>query len=215
VIITICGDGTSIALTVIFKGAGYQTSWVQDNPLNASIGYSKKGYTTGKIGAKWIKQLDAQTKDKAYGHWRLLPVDGHTSHYTKAFLDYTHAHQIVIICYPSHSTHIYQGLNVIIFSILKQCWSQARDKYELKTGEKVSKSNFLSSYGKAHLTALTAENIKAAFCKTGVIPFDRTVIHVETMVPSQTSLTQVYLPFQPPSPVQAVMHLLQARAVSQ
>jgi hypothetical protein len=36
VIVTICADGTSLAPAVIFKGEHYQTSWKQDNPLNAS-----------------------------------------------------------------------------------------------------------------------------------------------------------------------------------
>jgi len=36
VIVTICTDGTSLPPTVIFKGAAYQVSWGEDNPLNAS-----------------------------------------------------------------------------------------------------------------------------------------------------------------------------------
>jgi len=36
VIVTICADGTSIPPAVIFKGEGFQASWKQDNPLNAS-----------------------------------------------------------------------------------------------------------------------------------------------------------------------------------
>jgi Tc5 transposase DNA-binding domain len=36
VIVTICGDGTSTAPAVIFKGEGFQARWKQNNPLNAS-----------------------------------------------------------------------------------------------------------------------------------------------------------------------------------
>jgi hypothetical protein len=36
VIVTICADGTSIPPTVIFKGAAYQVSWGEYNPLKAS-----------------------------------------------------------------------------------------------------------------------------------------------------------------------------------
>ncbi|KAF8218535.1 hypothetical protein L208DRAFT_1350477 [Tricholoma matsutake] len=69
--------------------------------------------------AKWIKQFDKQTHAKAAGRRRLFLVDGHNSHYTCAFLEYACKNQIVVLCYPSHSTHIYQGLDVVIFSILK------------------------------------------------------------------------------------------------
>jgi hypothetical protein len=36
VIVTICGDGTSTAPAVIFRGEGFQVKWKQDNPVNAS-----------------------------------------------------------------------------------------------------------------------------------------------------------------------------------
>ncbi|KAH7867949.1 hypothetical protein F5879DRAFT_780210, partial [Lentinula edodes] len=35
VLVTICGDGMSIAPAVIYKGEGFHTKWKQDNPLNA------------------------------------------------------------------------------------------------------------------------------------------------------------------------------------
>jgi hypothetical protein len=35
VIVTICGDGTSTAPAVVFKGEGFQASWKQNNRLNA------------------------------------------------------------------------------------------------------------------------------------------------------------------------------------
>jgi len=36
VLVTICADGTSTPPAVIFKGAAYQVSWANNNPLNAS-----------------------------------------------------------------------------------------------------------------------------------------------------------------------------------
>jgi len=36
VVVVICADGTSLPPAVIFKGECFQTSWKQDNPLNAS-----------------------------------------------------------------------------------------------------------------------------------------------------------------------------------
>ena len=36
VIVTICADGTFIPSTIIFKGAAYQVSWGDNNPLKAS-----------------------------------------------------------------------------------------------------------------------------------------------------------------------------------
>ena len=93
-----------------------------------------------------------------------------------------------MICYSSHSTHIYQGLDVVIFSILKQAWIKARDTFEKHRGH-VDKTNFLDVYSRAHVKALTKDNICAAFHATGVYPVNRNFITAKMMDPSiETSL---------------------------
>ncbi|EPQ54119.1 hypothetical protein GLOTRDRAFT_94485 [Gloeophyllum trabeum ATCC 11539] len=67
IIITICADGTSLPPAVILKGQAYQSNWTQENPANAFLGYSKKGWTNGEIGALWIEQFDRFTKQKDAG----------------------------------------------------------------------------------------------------------------------------------------------------
>jgi hypothetical protein len=88
------------------------------------LGYLKKGWTDGEIGRAWIEDFDKKTSAKARGRKRVLLVDGHNSHYTYEFLEYARTHNIHVLCYPSHTTHIYQGLDVVIFSVLKKCWTE-------------------------------------------------------------------------------------------
>jgi hypothetical protein len=150
-----------------------------------SLGHSRKGWTDGEIGREWIEDFDKKTRAKADGRKRYLLVDGHNSHYTVEFLTYAVDNNIAVLCYPSHCTHIYQGLDVVIFSPLKKFWQQERDREERENGQKVSKSNFLSVYGRAHLRALTQVNIKAAFRKTGVYPFNPSVITDDKLAPAR------------------------------
>ncbi|KAF8220795.1 DDE-domain-containing protein, partial [Tricholoma matsutake] len=199
VIVTICAYGTSLPPAVIFKGELFQTTWRQNNPLNI-LGHSSKGYIDGEIGVKWIKQFDQQTCAKA--------MDGHNSHYTRGFLKYAWKHCIHVLCYPSHSTHIYQGLDVVIFSVLKQWWTEARDEYKHQRGHKVDKTNFLSVYTQAHTQALSKENIITAFWKTGIVPLDRNVITDEMLAPSTTSSSRGFLPIQQVSPVRVMEDLI-------
>nr|VWO98225.1 Serine/threonine-protein kinase CST20 (EC [Ganoderma boninense] len=193
VLVTICADGTSITPAVIFKGDAYHPNWDQPNPGNAALAHSKKGYTDGEIGVEWIKLFHRQTEAKARGRRRLLLVDGHSSHYTFGFLEFAREHHIHVLCYPSHTTHILQGLDVAIFSSLKRHWTTARDEFE-RAGKKVNKTNFLSVYHAAHTNALTVENIHAAFRKTGVVPFDPSVVHTDSMLPSLETSIQGSLP---------------------
>ena len=104
--------------------------------VKTRMGYQKKGYTSGEIATAWIEDWDKLTKAKANGRHRLLVVDGHSSHFTMGFLQYARNNKIIILCYPSHSTHVYQGLDVVIFSVLKRAWSNERDKFE-KSGPAV------------------------------------------------------------------------------
>lgn len=83
------------------------------------------------------------------GEYRLLLIDGHNSHYTVDFLLYARLHLIVVLCYPTHTTHIYQGLDVVIFSVLKRFIMEEQDKWYRAKGEAMDKNNFLVIYGAA------------------------------------------------------------------
>lgn len=74
------------------------------------------------------------------------------------FLEYAQENNIVVLCYSSHSTHIYQRLDVVIFSVLKRAWSDKWEKFEAQ-GSPVTKLNFMSVYAKAHVRTFTEHNI--------------------------------------------------------
>ncbi|KIK19723.1 hypothetical protein PISMIDRAFT_658664 [Pisolithus microcarpus 441] len=204
VMVTICADGEDLPPTVIYKGQQFSTVWHQDNTLGASVTHSPKGWTDGVIGRLWIEDFDKKTRTKANGHACLLLVDGHNSHYTKEFSDYARENNIHILCYPAHTTHIYQGLNVVIFRPLKHYWTEERDQYESSKQHKIDKTNFVSIYARAHKKALTPETVRAAFRKTGVWPFNPSVILDEMLAPSFETSAVGRLPLSQPSPVHAV-----------
>ncbi|KAJ3552388.1 hypothetical protein NM688_g4174 [Phlebia brevispora] len=176
---TICADGTSIPPAVIFKGKAFQMRWKEDNPLEASLGYSKRGWTDGELGVEWIKHFDEHTKAKSAGRPHLLLVDGHKSHCTLGFLKYAQAQNIHVLCYPAHATHIYQSLDVGVFAILKKAWTKERDAWE----------------------PATPDNIKAAWEKTGIRPYNPAKITLEMLAPSLETSYQGNAPLEPPSPV--------------
>lgn len=126
-------------------------------------------------------------------------MDGHNSHYTHAFLEYACEHCIHVACYPAHTTHIYQGLNVVIFTVLKRHWSEERDKWEQERGEGITKTNFIMIYGCAHLQALTLDLFCTAFQKTGVWPFNHDVVSDSMMVPSKATSEKSHLISKPRS----------------
>ncbi|KAG1783663.1 hypothetical protein EV702DRAFT_1040198 [Suillus placidus] len=64
----------------------------------------------------------------------------------------------------------------------------------------------------AHLGALTLDLIHMAFHKTGVWPFNPTVISEQMMAPSKETSCQGHLPIMPLSPLRAIVNFLQILA---
>lgn len=173
------------------------------------MGYSRKGYIDGELLAEWVKHFDEQTKKKANGRPRYILVDGHKSRLHLPFLLYCRERNIHAICYPSHSTHVYQGLDVVVFSVLKRAFSDEMLKFEAETGQSVNKSNFLKVYTPAHARSFTPENIRMAFCKTGVIPYNPNIIQSSKLKPSvESSIIGHGLPLVPPTPVRKMASLM-------
>lgn len=167
----------------------------------------------GELGVDWIKHFEKYTKDKTGDRDRVLLVDCHRSRLTLEFLLYCRERRIHVICYPSHSTHLYQGLDVVIFGVLKQFFSKEMLEFEAKTGQAVCKNNFLSVYAPAHIATFTETNIQAAFAKTGICPFDRNTISVSAMKPSvEYSCTGDGLPLPQKSPIRVVAQMFSKTA---
>ena len=69
----------------------------------------------------------------------------------------------------------------------------------------MDKNTILAIYGKAHVCALTSENIKSTFRKTGIWPFDPSVMTEEMLALSKESLSEAHLPILPDNPAVNVL----------
>ena len=141
-----------------------------------------------------MKIFEEQTHVKANGLYWLLVVDSHNSHYTVAFLLPARLHQVIILCYPAHGTHIYQGLDVVILAILKLLLSNKHNKLLQDTGMAINKSKFLSMITNAYVQALTPGNIKTTFRKTGIHPFNPDIVTSDMLAPSKETSLEANLP---------------------
>lgn len=160
--------------------------------LPSSIAVTENGWTDASMAVWWLKNFDEQTREKAAGRPRLLLVDGHNSHYTVEFIRYARDANIVTLCYPSHTTHVLQGLDVVAFAILKRRWHAARDRWESEHWpQKLSKAAFIEVFGTVFLETMTPELTKECFRKTGIVPLDAEVVTAQQMAPSRQHSTKI------------------------
>ncbi|KAF5338313.1 hypothetical protein D9758_015752 [Tetrapyrgos nigripes] len=201
IIFCICADRTVVPPIIIFKAKAYGVSWLDGNPANASVGYSKKGWVTNQIGVAWAKHFNLHTRAKANGHYRSLTVDSHVSHCSRAFLKYCRENCIHVPAYVAHGTHIYSVLNVIVFSPLKKAFGEERDKHYRETGERLNKDTFALIWAWAQLGSVTEDLVKTGFRKTGLWPVDPTVITEDMLAPSKDTSWKAFTPIEPSAPV--------------
>ena len=134
----------------------------------------------------------------------MLLVDGHNSHYTLELLEYARKHNIVIICYPAHTTHVLQGLDVVCFGAFKTFWTQETIRFERETGLRVQKENFLTPLSRAYVQGFTVTTVKKAFEKTGTWPFKRNAITAKMIAPSKETSIESHLPIEVPTLLQNI-----------
>ena len=99
---------------IIFKGKNILISWV--NQLCQTHGFrygriniSKNGWTDIKIGLNWLmKTFNTQTSASLQNpdQWRLLILDGHSSHISRVFIQFAIDNKIKLLGLPSHIIHL-------------------------------------------------------------------------------------------------------------
>ena len=140
----------------------------------------------------WLRNFDEQMCKKATGHPRLLLVDGHSSHYTVEFIKYAREVNIIVLCYPSHTAHVLQGLDVVAFAILKWRWHTAHNCWESEHWpQKLSKPTFVQLFGTVFLETMSEELVKECFEKMGIMPFNDEIVMSRQMAPSKEHSTKI------------------------
>lgn len=184
VLATICADESTLPVGVIFpaKGDEVQQSWVREiDPEEHKIHFatSPNRWTSNDLGLAWLKQVfDRYTKKKARRKYRLLILDGHGSHVTKAFIDYCDKHRILLLIFPPHATHTLQPLDVVCFKSLAQNYSnELLNRHHTRLNwNPVDKSDFISLFWPSWKKTFTKPLVKRAFETTGICPPNPDVI---------------------------------------
>ena len=183
-IAAICADGSALSPGLIYQATTglIQDSWLQDFDLNAQSCFfasSPSGWTNNELGFQWLTQIfERETKAKAQRSWRLLILDGHGSHISMKFIDYCDSHRILLAIYPPHSTHTLQPLDVCLFRLLSQAYSNQLAIFmdQCQGFSSITKRDFFRLFWNAWNTSFTPENIHSRFKATGLHPFNPELI---------------------------------------
>ena len=176
----ICADGTWATPLVIYKGRAHYYGWYPSSSKgDFSYGYSEKGYIDHDLLLNWLREIfEPRTRDKAQGKWRLMIWDGHESHMNLDVLEFCLEHQIIVLCLPSHCTHILQPLDVCVFGPYQHNYSQEVDAACRlgKTG--IGKHYVFDFLAPARTKTFHTQGLmKKAFQTTGIHPYIPTAVY--------------------------------------
>jgi hypothetical protein len=153
---------------------------------------TKNGWSNNEFGLNYLKNIfDPYTRAKAGRARRLLIVDGHSSHVNWEFLETCDRLRILVAILPPHTTHRIQPLDVALFQPLATAYSRELDAL-IHKGESfvsITKRLFWPMFKKAWDASFTKENIESGWRKTGIWPFNPSVV-----------LSKIKRPSTPPNP---------------
>lgn len=171
---TISGANKALPPFIIFatrsQQSRHQLRWYPRNlPRDWAFGISENGWTDNELGLEWLKSHFEPLTRPENGEYRLLILDGHSSHTNPEFICFAREKRIILLCFPPHSTHILQPLDVSIFQPLKHYY-QREIEYDYRDGFcTVDRQRFIQIYDKIRPQVFTPDNIRSAWEKTGLL----------------------------------------------
>jgi hypothetical protein len=119
--------GWSLPPMIILKGKNHQASWYEIGglPYGVVIAVSENGWINDQLGLFWLKEVfNKHTQSRTIGQYRLLILDGHSSHSGPEFDQFCTENLIIPLYMPPHFSHLLQPLDVSYFSPLKRVYKQ-------------------------------------------------------------------------------------------
>ena len=199
IIIAINASGSILPPQIIFAGKKHQSQWFSAIPGNYRISMSDNGWTNDGLGLDWLQEIfEKHTASQKGGDYRLLILDGHSSHATASFDHFCMQRRIIPLYMPPHSSHLLQPLDISCFAPLKYYYGQKITEMMQNGIYAIDKREFLTFYKKAHNHAFSKANILSGFAAAGLIPLnpDRVLAKLNKMKtptpPSSSSSNQSF-----------------------
>ncbi|CAG5039045.1 unnamed protein product [Parnassius apollo] len=178
--------GNSVPPMVIFKGKRLRPEFCDNMPPGTLVKMGTKGSMTTELFVEFINHLG---QFKSQGKC-LLIFDGASSHLDARIVDAADAHDIVLYCLPSNTTHELQPLDKSVNKSYEHFWDEEVLLYAYQhPGRKLTKTRFSKIFTKVWSKCTTKENIINGFRATGLFPYDPNAIPEEAYAPS--ALTQL------------------------
>jgi len=172
IIEVICADGTSPPPPLIIcPGEKIMENWVHENLTGAEvISVSPTRYTNERITLSWLDHFIKHVGAGPDKHWRMLLLDGHSTHRQDDFVIKCHENHIVPFEFPSHLTHVLQPLDIRVFRPWKHHHNKAIHHALHSLDLEYTITSFFRDLDSIRTETFKQHTIRNAFKESGMFP---------------------------------------------
>ncbi|GBM47784.1 hypothetical protein AVEN_260068-1 [Araneus ventricosus] len=160
---------------------------MDDIPPGLFAVYHESGWINKETFLVWFKKFIEHSNPGPKMSVMLI-IDGHNSHTKSLELDnFAQANNVVLLCFPPHTTHRLQPLDVSFMALLSTFYEQTRKWLINHPGRCVTIYQVGKLFKVAFLRAATVQTAVKGFEIIGIYPLNRDVFPEYLFAPSETT----------------------------
>ena len=133
--------GQTIPPMVIFDAKNLNHTWTKNEVPGTKYGLSDNGWINTELFEGWVCELFIH--NAVPGRPLLLLLDGHSTHYQPDVVKFAREHDIIMLCFPPHTSHASQPLDCGVFKPLKSEWTNVcHTFFQNNPGKIITRFNF-------------------------------------------------------------------------
>lgn len=177
VMFAVSGSGVMLPPYVVYRSEHLWETWTEGGPPGTRYNRSKSGWFDQPIFEDWFMKTALPYLQGLDGTKALIG-DNLASHISLTVVQKCEQNGIKFILLPPNSTHLTQPLDVCCFRPVKETWRRLLNVWKKKNAGPIRKDMFprLLNSTLQKLDSKNAENIKAGFKATGLVPLDREAV---------------------------------------
>ncbi|CAF3876500.1 unnamed protein product, partial [Rotaria sordida] len=177
IIIAVNAKGDVSPPLTVYAAKHVNNQWTEGGPARSAYCCTDNGWINDEVFAFWfidVFLMEIQSVPRPV----LLILDGHSCHFTVKVIEAARQNNIIIVCLPPH---------------LKTSWKKIVSSYFERTHRKtIRKIDHPTLLNKLYNVAFTPRQVVAGFTRTGIWPFDRTVMKDKVVKTSHNRLFRIH-----------------------
>ena len=185
IISTVSAIGQVLPPYIIFKGKRMCDDLLAGALPGTQAAMSETGWSNTKVFQMYLIEHLLKYVPTNKDEPLLLLYDGHSSHINVPLIEWARKHNIILFQLPAHTSHLLQPLDVGVFGPFEVSYYNECSNYLRKHPGQI-----ITQYDVCRLTAnalshtMTLGNIIGSFKRTGIYPFNASVVTDEQLAPS-------------------------------